>query len=113
VCSVPSCLCFVGASRTAIYPLSLHDALPISASRPTKLVRRSGSMPPGGRSPRSSSDVHSIAPRPPEDKRHSATDATVLGHPTQRSEEHTSELQSRSELVCRLLPEKKFRAAAK
>src|SRR2546421_11556416 len=28
-------------------------------------------------------------------------------HPTSRSEEHTSELQSRSDLVCRLLLEKK------
>src|SRR5207249_3911316 len=31
----------------------------------------------------------------------------VLAHPTRRSEEHTSELQSRFDLVCRLLPEKK------
>src|SRR2546428_7495984 len=29
------------------------------------------------------------------------------GHPACRSEEHTSELQSRSDLVCRLLLEKK------
>src|SRR5258707_3657591 len=34
--------------------------------------------------------------------------ASVLGRPrTERSEEHTSELQSRQNLVCRLLPEKK------
>src|SRR5256886_12486657 len=31
----------------------------------------------------------------------------VFGKPTQRSEEHTSELQSQSNLVCRLLLEKK------
>src|SRR5438034_6249978 len=31
----------------------------------------------------------------------------VLAHPTSRSEEHTSELQSHSDLVCRLLLEKK------
>src|SRR5699024_12388296 len=31
----------------------------------------------------------------------------VLGHPGPRSEEHTSELQSRFDLVCRLLLEKK------
>src|SRR2546427_7727030 len=30
-----------------------------------------------------------------------------IGHPVQRSEEHTSELQSQSNLVCRLLLEKK------
>src|SRR6185312_17381839 len=32
---------------------------------------------------------------------------TRIGDPGQRSEEHTSELQSRSDLVCRLLLEKK------
>src|SRR2546421_19179 len=34
-------------------------------------------------------------------------DAAILMHPKVRSEEHTSELQSRSDLVCRLLLEKK------
>src|SRR2546428_6116223 len=34
------------------------------------------------------------------------------GSPHGRSEEHTSELQSRSDLVCRLLLEKKKRAAS-
>src|SRR5437588_2387338 len=33
----------------------------------------------------------------------------ALGHRGQRSEEHTSELQSHSDLVCRLLLEKKKR----
>src|SRR5690349_23328917 len=33
--------------------------------------------------------------------------ATVLTPPSERSEEHTSELQSRRDLVCRLLLEKK------
>src|SRR5438067_7364931 len=72
-----------------IYTLSLHDALPISSpmvhtrfrSCPGESDRR------GRRSP----------PRPP------ATEWPR--HP--RSEEHTSELQSRFELVCRLLLEKK------
>src|SRR2546421_9648449 len=31
----------------------------------------------------------------------------LAGYPRERSEEHTSELQSRSDLVCRLLLEKK------
>src|SRR5690606_39640449 len=31
----------------------------------------------------------------------------LFGNPDRRSEEHTSELQSRENLVCRLLPEKK------
>src|SRR5207249_534748 len=34
----------------------------------------------------------------------------AYGSPGRRSEEHTSELQSRLELVCRLLPEKKKEA---
>src|SRR2546429_1132453 len=38
-----------------------------------------------------------------------ANPATIpaMGHPSKRSEEHTSELQSRLHLVCRLLLEKK------
>src|SRR5260221_2647385 len=35
-----------------------------------------------------------------------------ISEPTRRSEEHTSELQSHSDLVCRLLLEKKSRSAA-
>src|SRR2546429_9961086 len=65
-----------------IYPLSLHDALPISPRR-----HRDDGQPRhpsrGGGGPR----------RLPELRR--------------RSEEHTSELQSRLHLVCRLLLEKK------
>src|SRR6266536_164992 len=34
-------------------------------------------------------------------------DVLEVGHPSLRSEEHTSELQSRVDLVCRLLLEKK------
>src|SRR5262249_60381571 len=72
-----------------IYPLSLHDALPISmatlsATSKTQLARTSRSRvsAAAGRSPSGSSS-------PP------------------RSEEHTSELQSLTNLVCRLLLEKK------
>src|SRR5476649_775387 len=72
--------CFVNdTATTEIYTLSLHDALPIS-SRPSRRRRRPASRPPRARRPRA----------PPE----------------RRSEEHTSELQSHSDLVCRLLLEK-------
>src|SRR5262249_62304819 len=64
-------------------PLSLHDALPISPLQ--------GARP--GRSPDRG------APRPPP--RRSGSRAVA------RSEEHTSELQSLTNLVCRLLLEKK------
>src|SRR2546429_5647921 len=47
--------------------------------------------------------AHRVAPRP---SRFPATAGALLG----RSEEHTSELQSRLHLVCRLLLEKKKQA---
>src|SRR2546427_1081577 len=78
---------FNDTATTEIYTLSLHDALPISTSaRPT------------GRS------VSSPGPPPPCSPC-APTGSTPLCGP--RSEEHTSELQSQSNLVCRLLLEKK------
>src|SRR5438045_4825058 len=79
-----------------IYPLSLHDALPISRAAPQtadpgeKTAPRRGRHRPGwvGAAPRR----ESLA----------ACCATFS-----RSEEHTSELQSLRHLVCRLLLEKK------
>src|SRR2546427_4168594 len=44
--------------------------------------------------------------RPPEDERHVRVEVVRLSERL-RSEEHTSELQSQSNLVCRLLLEKK------
>src|SRR5690554_7771559 len=84
---------FNDTATTEIYTLSLHDALPISAGCFTTESRldRSGRAGLGaGSSPRS--------------RERSAP----TGHqPGNRSEEHTSELQSRPHLVCRLLLEKK------
>src|SRR5256885_16989466 len=68
---------FNDTATTEIYTLSLHDALPI--------CRRSDVPRCGARSARS-------PPRPARGP---------------RSEEHTSELQSPCNLVCRLLLEKK------
>src|SRR5438309_7044224 len=77
---------FNDPATTEIYTLSLHDALPISSSGASAAVaRRSRSAP--SRSPCSASR------RPREG--------------AERSEEHTSELQSQFHLVCRLLLEKK------
>src|SRR2546430_4392994 len=45
--------------------------------------------------------------RPAERRRVSEPTAATLGRSAARSEEHTSELQSQSNLVCRLLLEKK------
>src|SRR2546429_6833278 len=71
-----------------IYPLPLHAALPIS-SRRSALDRRRAARPPRAHRWRRRS-----APQPGRPRR-------------SRSEEHTSELQSRLHLVCRLLLEKK------
>src|SRR5215510_16317821 len=71
---------FNDTATTEIYTLSLHDALPISgvtSRMPWALAC----------SPAFLSTSSSVSPR--------------------RSEEHTSELQSRGQLVCRLLLEKK------
>src|SRR5688572_24431895 len=75
-------------ATTKIYTLSLHDALPISiaaAGRPHQRGHR------GSGRRRTTARRH----RP-----------NAFGG-RQRSEEHTSELQSQSNLVCRLLLEKK------
>src|SRR2546430_15745174 len=75
---------FNDTATTEIYTLSLHDALPI-------LDKQLVPLPPAG-----------------------ASEDDGCGEPTRtkgraqvRSEEHTSELQSQSNLVCRLLLEKK------
>src|SRR3989442_10862777 len=81
--SVPLVFCFFFFNDTAtteIYTLSLHDALPICRKPP----------PARPRAPRGGGCVQD-----------------GCGGATARSEEHTSELQSRPHLVCRLLLEKK------
>src|SRR2546429_3604748 len=76
---------FNDTATTEIYTLSLHDALPIS-------VHRDGHV-----------EVEKAFYHvPPEYLRQD-----VWVHVIERSEEHTSELQSRLHLVCRLLLEKK------
>src|SRR5688572_31269083 len=85
---------FNDTSSTEIYTLSLHDALPISA-QPT-ICRRTPFPRKGGQ--RETTTV------PARVVRGTTVNAR---HPRKRSEEHTSELQSQSNLVCRLLLEKK------
>src|SRR2546429_5342808 len=68
---------FNDTATTEIYTLSLHDALPI--------------LGPG----------EEPSPENAQNRR------DIRDFPGQRSEEHTSELQSRLHLVCRLLLEKK------
>src|SRR3712207_7824372 len=90
---------FNDTATTEIYTLSLHDALPISRALRATPQRRLR--------PRDASILLDLllARRRPH-----AQDwimAAILEPPPHRSEEHTSELQSRQYLVCRLLLEKK------
>src|SRR3712207_7037817 len=94
---VDSFFFFNDTATTEIYTLSLHDALPISCSLPriAPLLARSGTGRLRGRSaPRSPALAAMLTP-------------CRLQRSLRRSEEHTSELQSRQYLVCRLLLEKK------
>src|SRR2546430_9754266 len=80
---------FNDTATTEIYTLSLHDALPISTTR--------ASMTGG-----------ILGLRWPTFPLTSGSEAPLTMRPAApRSEEHTSELQSQSNLVCRLLPAKK------
>src|SRR5438874_13108748 len=79
---------FDDAATTEIYTLSLHDALPISSSA---IAWRCGQAAATAASTSSSNST--------------GLPASACASP--RSEEHTSELQSRRDLVCRLLLEKK------
>src|SRR5947207_6206217 len=88
-------------AHTEIYTLSLHDALPISR-RPVCSRRTSfSSMPRTCRWCRSRSTA-----RPCRSRCSPTTPTSSCGCGC-RSEEHTFELQSHSDLVCRLLLEKK------
>src|SRR3712207_8981789 len=85
---------FNDTATTEIYTLSLHDALPIyedvAAGRlDTGLIERRGES------------LTALEPPPPHVYAAAALALQL------RSEEHTSELQSRQYLVCRLLLEKK------
>src|SRR5947207_6133010 len=84
LCKVLSIFFFKVPPTTEINTLSLHDALPISL--------------------RSRTRSHSIGRCRPTICR---PRSTPISRSARRSEEHTSELQSHSELVCRLLLEKK------
>src|SRR5438445_10224282 len=75
---------FNDTAATEIYTLSLHDALPIFHQRLAAVLRL-----------------------PHLRRFQDSVNTLLLGRVDERSEEHTSELQSRQYLVCRLLLEKK------
>src|SRR3712207_7428969 len=98
---------FNDTATTEIYTLSLHDALPIwgGDDRPRAGQRAHGGPHAArqavrGRPRPARPDRPRLPPRGPQRA------GAGAGH-ADRSEEHTSELQSRQYLVCRLLLEKK------
>src|SRR3712207_7567285 len=82
---------FNDTATTEIYTLSLHDALPILKSQTAAEVVAVAQLARDGWRP----------------ARGELKVFCVVDEETGRSEEHTSELQSRQYLVCRLLLEKK------
>src|SRR3712207_6851793 len=92
---------FNDTATTEIYTLSLHDALPIfeGGRHGDRAARRRA---PGGAGP------HPDRRLGRRGRRQGRRDRGRRRVPRRgRSEEHTSELQSRQYLVCRLLLEKK------
>src|SRR5690606_40426903 len=107
---------YLGASsnavtRTGLHALALHDALPISSSVTAlnqAFARRSGALQNCFQK-----NTEGLSGSPQVTiKFRVGTAGNVESaslQPEARSEEHTSELQSRENLVCRLLLEKKNR----
>src|SRR3989454_3859096 len=95
---------FNDTATTEIYTLSLHDALPIcrttAISRPARTAAARARRGPGTlRRP--------VSPCGGTTRRRRTPRACSRTPAASRSEEHTSELQSPCNLVCRLLLEKK------
>src|SRR5258707_4438113 len=85
---------FNDTATTEIYTLSLHDALPILA--------RAGAAQSQERAMMQADGVDPVIATERLSRRFGSIEAD-----RRRSEEHTSELQSRQYLVCRLLLDKK------
>src|SRR5690606_41621940 len=97
---------FTDPAATALYTLSLHDALPIYGvlSRPARLCRAVAVAPLWyGRR------LSQLRSPYPGLQHLGRCKRALAARRAGRSEEHTSELQSRENLVCRLLLEKKKR----
>src|SRR5690606_40728677 len=105
----PVLFCFAAPPPTALYTLSLHDALPICttvtsdviAVGPHTFEALTPILPYVDWFMPTAAEAMEISSRP------TAEEAARFFLDRGRSEEHTSELQSREKLVCRLLLEKK------
>src|SRR5256884_3822218 len=98
---------FNDTATTEIYTLSLHDAQPVAHQR--RIGGADGEETAdqllGGGTGAHARRRHPRAPRQHGARRHARLreEARAGGRGLSRSEEHTSELQSRLHLVCRLL----------
>src|SRR5690606_40387871 len=102
VCTFHYSLLFGVLAPTATYFLSLHDALPIWGFLPVSAVVGEAVRIAGlEQFLRGTCYIDGFDPCPVDRRRAHGTRFAA------RSEEHTSELQSREKLVCRLLLEKK------
>src|SRR5205823_14244826 len=102
LCFPTLCFLFTATAAPQIYTLSLHDALPISCALTCwEPGTTSARTPAATRRPRTTlaalrkSSIRALVQEPRNTRIED------------RSEEHTSELQSLAYLVCRLLLEKK------
>src|SRR5690606_41349429 len=94
------------------YSLSLHDALPISTPTPPRKGEGLSDALPHAHAGSKPRTLFAVAAKPahghPRKPLRDPLPGAHRGKPLpRRSEEHTSELQSRENLVCRLLLEKK------
>src|SRR3712207_8604393 len=94
---------FTDTATTEIYTLSLHDALPISAGFGEGVIR-AGCSPELDETRALAGDTRTWIANLERAER----ERTGVRGLRVRSEEHTSELQSRQYLVCSLLLEKKI-----
>src|SRR5439155_25568631 len=104
---------FTATATTWIYTLSLHDALPIYEDADDRqrgdqgdpvIIERAAGQPAHPNQQAEKANQQQGAPGG-----EASAEQTMVQVASVRSEEHTSELQSRGHLVCRLLLEKKNR----
>src|SRR3712207_7280267 len=100
--------CFVNdTATTESYTLSLHDALPISLAQAAGAPQEDAEQGDHLEAVQPEEVGRAHVPRGGAPPGHREAGPAVGGAHGVRSEEHTSELQSRQYLVCRLLLEKK------
>src|SRR3712207_8875272 len=99
---------FNDTATTEIYTLSLHDALPIFRPRShLPVAKRRPGGDPGAEQGRDRGELPFGMADPEHERLVDDDTLRIAAESVARSEEHTSELQSRQYLVCRLLLEKK------